>query len=181
MGEDKATLAWGNRDLLGHAIARLHLRTPDVRILSGPTLRYLDRGLPVLVDSLPGIGAVAALVTALQALPPDGVAMLLAVDLPLVSGDLLGRLVEAIAGVDAAMPVSASGVEPFCAAYRASCLPAVDRALGRGDNRLIGFKDEVRVREIEAATLDPSRPDLFLNVNTPEDYERARDLARRRG
>lgn len=176
MGTDKATLPWESGDLLGHAIARLRAITADVRILCGPVGRYHDRAVPVLTDAARDIGALAALLTALRALPPGGTAALLAVDLPLVSLELLAHLIALAPGFDAVVPVSSNGAEPFAAAYRASCLAPVERAVERGDFKLTGFWKEARVREVPAASLtafgDPER--LFLNVNAPEDYDRAR-------
>jgi molybdopterin-guanine dinucleotide biosynthesis protein A len=71
------------------------------------------------------------------------------------------------------------GIEPLFAAYRVSCLPGIEAALDEGDGRMIGFHDRVRVATIpraEVASLcDPDR--AFLNVNTPEERERAEAMA----
>ncbi len=49
-------------------------------------------------------------------------------------------------------------------------------AVARGELKMTGFWSEVRVREVLPAELeafgDPAR--LFLNLNEPADYERAR-------
>lgn len=83
---------------------------------------------------------------------------------------------------DIVLPASRGprGVEPLFAAYRTSCIPAIDAALAEGDRRMIGFHERVRVHTIPldevAATCDPAR--AFLNVNTPEDRDRAEAMAR---
>jgi molybdopterin-guanine dinucleotide biosynthesis protein A len=175
MGRDKATLPWGEGDLLDHALDRLRTVTRDVRILSGPTPAYENRGVPVAVDVATDIGAMAALVTALRALPAGGSALLLAVDLPLVPSVLLGHLVAARDGFDAVVPISARGAEPLCAIYGAACLPPVERSVAGGDYKMTGFWPHARIREIDLATLrtfgDPDG--LFLNVNAPEEYRAA--------
>jgi molybdopterin-guanine dinucleotide biosynthesis protein A len=176
MGRDKATLAWGAADLLDHTLRRLAALTDDVRILSGPEPRYAERGRPVLPDAVAGVGAIAALATALRALGPGQSALLLAVDLPFVSNGLLQQLAGTAPGWDAVVPMSVAGAEPFCASYRFECRPAVDRAIAAGRLKMTAFWDEVRVYRLEGAPLaafgDPSR--LFANLNTPEDYERLR-------
>jgi molybdopterin-guanine dinucleotide biosynthesis protein A len=102
-------------------------------------------------------------------------ALLLGVDLPLVTTDLLARLLALGRDVDAAVPLSPRGPEPLCAVYGAGCLEAVRRAISGDDLRMTAFWGEVRVREVgpdELITFGDPR-EVFLNVNEPGDYERA--------
>ncbi len=174
MGSDKALLPWEGTTLLDHAITRLREASGSVRLLSGPEPRYAERGVPVDTDLVRDVGAIAALHTALERAP--GPALLLAVDLPHVPVTLLRRIAELVREFDAVVPVSPGGPEPLCAAYGPRCRDAVHRALDRGTYKLTAFWPEVRVREISTSDLaafgDPVR--LFANVNTPEEYERAR-------
>jgi len=71
------------------------------------------------------------------------------------------------------------GIEPLCAYYGTGCVGAVQRALERDDRRVVAFFQDVRVQRIP---LDEVRrhgdPELiFMNVNTPEERERAERLA----
>jgi molybdopterin-guanine dinucleotide biosynthesis protein A len=178
MGRDKALLPWGDTDLLGHALARLRTVTDDVRILSGAELCYSDRGVSVEVDPAPDLGPLGGLLAALDA-AAGGDVLLLGVDLPLIPPALLTRLIELAPGFDAVVPVSARGPEPLCAFYRAACREPVRRRVASGDLRMTAFWPDVRVREVGADTLAGiGEPDeLFLNVNAPDDYERARKLS----
>lgn len=179
MGRDKATLCWGAGDLLDHAVQRLSSVTGDVRILCGPEPRHADRGRVIAVDAVRDVGAVAALLTALRELPRDGLALVLAVDLPLVPPDLLRALLALAPGYDAVVPVSAQGPEPFCAVYGPACREAVERAVAGGRLKMTAFWPDVRVREVGLAELRPfgDPAELFRNLNTPEEYEDARRLA----
>jgi molybdopterin-guanine dinucleotide biosynthesis protein A len=174
MGRDKALLPWRDTDLLGHAVARLASVTPDVALLSGPSIRYADRGFPVVTDAAldggPGAGLDAGLAHA-----GGRPVLLLAVDLPLVPAALLGWLVDALGEADAVVPVSPRGREPLCAAYGPACLPALRACVASGARSMTAFWPEVRVREVRTAELvrfgDPET--MFLNVNEPEDLQRA--------
>jgi molybdopterin-guanine dinucleotide biosynthesis protein A len=174
MGRDKALLPWGAGTLLDHAVARLGRVCREVRILSGPHSRYEDRGLPVDVDLVRSAGAMAGLHTALQRAP--GGVLLLAVDLPHVPVTLLRRLAKLAVGMDAAVPISPGGPEPLCAAYGPACRAAVAACVARGEYKLTAFWPDVRVRQLYAAELSAfGEPDgMFLNLNTPEEYARAR-------
>jgi molybdopterin-guanine dinucleotide biosynthesis protein A len=178
MGRDKALLPWAGADLLAHALDRLGSVTGDVRILTGHEARYVDRRVPVEVDAAPDMGPLAGLLAALDTAP--GRALLLGVDLPLVPVVLLDRLATLgrQSGADAVVPVSRRGPEPLCAVYGPGCREAVRRRASAGDLKMTAFWADVEVREVGPDELSAfGDPDaLFLNVNTPEDYEHAREL-----
>jgi len=131
-------------------------------------------GVRTVPDRRVGAGALAGIETALLETGTD--ILLVAWDMPFVSGALLGELrrIGETEGADAVLPESDSsrrGVEPLCAWYGAGCLAAVRAALDAGDQRVIGFHDAVRLHRVpverSAAFGDPAR--LFANVNTPND------------
>jgi molybdopterin-guanine dinucleotide biosynthesis protein A len=179
MGRDKAHLPWGDTDLLGHTLARLRTVAGEVRLLSGPELRHVDRGVPVLVDPSPDLGPLGGVLAALESVPGSA-ALVLAIDLPLVPHALLAHLGTLSEGVDAVVPTSPSGPEPLCALYGPACLDPVRRAAETGRLKMTAFWTDVRVRAVGADEIgafgDPES--LFLNVNDPADYDRARRLAR---
>jgi molybdopterin-guanine dinucleotide biosynthesis protein A len=174
MGRDKALLPWGGTDLLGHALDRLRSVTPDVRVLSGSEPQYVDRGVPVELDRVPGSGPLAGVAAALEA-ARGRAGLFLAVDLPFVPVPLLSRLVELADGFDAVVPVSPRGPEPLCAVYGPGCLPTIRARMALGDLRMTGFWPGVRVREVHPGELaafgEPER--LFRNLNAPADVEEA--------
>ena len=170
MGRDKALLPWAGADLLDHAVARLRAVADDVRILCGPAMRYVERGVPVEPDLVPGAGPLGGVLTGLAA--AEGRAgLFLAVDLPHVPVALLAGLVERVGAWDAVVPVSPRGVEPLCAVYGPGCREPMRRRRDAGDFRMTGFWPEVRVLELGPAELrefgDPG--EMFRNLNTPED------------
>jgi molybdopterin-guanine dinucleotide biosynthesis protein A len=178
MGRDKALLPWGDTDLLGYALARLSVLTDDVRVLAGPEPRYSGRGVAVETDPVADRGPMGGLLAALES-ARGRPALLLGVDLPLVPPGLLARLLVLAQDADAAVPVLPRGPEPLCAVYGAGCLEPVRHAVAGVDLKMTAFWGEVRVREVRAHELAPygDPEELFLNVNGPEDYERARTLA----
>ncbi len=114
-----------------------------------------------------------------------GPVLCVAWDMPFVTLELLRALVEGSAGWDVFLPESDGrrGVEPLCAVYGPACGPAIERQLARGDLRAIGFHADVKVGTLPLERVrafgDPV--DLFFNVNTPADLERAEAAWRRRG
>lgn len=175
MGRDKALLPWQGGTLLDHAAARLRAVCGQVRVLSGPGSRYRDRGFPVDVDALAEAGPLAGLATALAVAAPRP-ALLLGVDMPFATPDLLAYLRDALSGWDAVVPSTEEGPEPLCAAYGPACLDPVRDALTAGERRMTSFWPRVRVRTVTGAELARFGPPerLFRNVNDPSDYTAAR-------
>jgi molybdopterin-guanine dinucleotide biosynthesis protein A len=176
MGRDKALLPWAGATLLDHALARLREACPSVRILSGAERRYDDRGVPVDTDAVPDAGPLGGIYTGLLGIGA-GTGLFLGVDLPFVTVALLRRLLDLAEGHDAVVPSSPRGPEPLCAVYRSTCLEPIRRRIAEGDLKATSFwpdLDVVRPGEADLAGLGPLH-ELFGNVNTPADYERARE------
>ena len=176
MGRDKAVLRWRTTDLLGHTLDRLRDACGSAAILSGPTRRFAERGVPVHPDLLKDAGALGGILTGLGTLA-EGYGLFLAVDLPLVPAALLRHLLVLAEGQDAVVPVTAVGPEPLCAVYSWSTAATIRARINRGEYKMTSFWPDVRVLRVEEEDLrhwgDPGL--MFLNVNTPLDYERARD------
>jgi molybdopterin-guanine dinucleotide biosynthesis protein A len=174
----KALLPWRGTTLLDHALARLRDACPTVRILSGAEPRYLDRGVAVDMDAVPDAGPLGAIYTGLTQ-AGQGAGVFLAVDLPFVPAGLLGRLLELAEGHDAVVPVSPGGPQPLCAVYKATCLEPIRRRLDAADLKATSFWPDVRVLQAGESLLQGfgALEAIFRNVNTPDDYERARDDA----
>ncbi|HEX6589700.1 MAG TPA: formate dehydrogenase accessory sulfurtransferase FdhD [Longimicrobiales bacterium] len=131
------------------------------------------------VDAGPVAGLRAALAWAQERGLPG--VLVVACDMPFVPVSLLDALWTTSAGADGAVPRSDSrrGVEPLCAAYRVSCLPAIEHALAQRDLRVVGFFERANIVQLDHAIVaehgDPAR--IFFNVNTREELERARAFA----
>jgi molybdopterin-guanine dinucleotide biosynthesis protein A len=173
MGRDKALLPWGDTDLLGHTLRRLGKACTQTAVLGRSDLE--GRGVPVYPDIVVDAGPLGGLLTGLAALEAD-VSLFLAVDLPLIPVPLLEHLLSLAEGFDAVVPISPTGPEPLCAVYTAACAKPIRARLDRGELKMTAFWPDVRVRRVESADLrafgDPAV--LFLNVNSPADYDHAR-------
>jgi len=176
MGRDKALLPWGpaGATLLDHAIACLSEVCGEVRILGGALERYGDRGLRVVPDAIEDAGPLAGVLAGLESSAEGG--LFLGVDLPCVTPALLSLILDAAAGHDAVVPVTADGAQPLCAWYGPACASAIRKRLTAGERKMTCFWLDIRVRELREGDLAPAGDPaaLFRNLNTPGDYEVAR-------
>lgn len=74
------------------------------------------------------------------------------------------------------IPRSTRGLEPLCAVYTRQCAPSIRARLERGALEASVLPEEWKIQEIGREILAAYDPDclMFVNVNTPHDYERAR-------
>lgn len=131
-------------------------------------------GVRTAADVRRGEGALGGLHAALTHAGGHAV-LVVAWDMPYASAGLLRALRAAgERGYEAVVPeseTSGRGVEPLCAWYGPSCLPAIERCLDAGDRRMVSFFEAVRLARLPAAEVsqygDPAR--IFFNVNRPDD------------
>jgi molybdopterin-guanine dinucleotide biosynthesis protein A len=189
-GALKAFAPVAGRAIIQRVLDAVHAVVPDVILIANDPVAYGELGLSMRGDRVRGLGAIGGLHTALHWARDEERPGIVAVacDMPFVSSALLGRLIDRaheLPAADVVVPESDSwrGLEPLCAYYSTRCLPAIERAVTRGDARMIGFHDEVNVARLsldEVRTFgDPAT--LFLNVNTPDELERAEQIARETG
>jgi molybdopterin-guanine dinucleotide biosynthesis protein A len=176
MGRDKAALALGGATLAAGAAQRLATVCPEVAVADRG--RRLVPGFPSLADG-PGRGPAAGLLGAARAYPGRPL-LALACDLPHVPVPLLAELARQ-EGADWVVPRWSGGVEPLCALWGARALARLEARMARGVYALWSLADEedLAIRWLDEDRLAAFGPPgaLFLNVNTPEELERARRLS----
>lgn len=178
MRRPKAELQLEGETMLDRQIRLLRSVARRVLVVGGTPGYLEDFNVPRIPDALAGRGPLAGLYTALLESRTE-FNLVLGCDLPFVSRRLLAFLAaRAIAtGSDVTVPRSQGGrMQPLCAVYRRRVLYAVRTRLEAGENKFRSFFPAVRCktiawRELAGAGFQPS---IFNNMNTPEDYERAR-------
>lgn len=179
MGADKASLALGGETFIARIHRALGSVASPVSVVSSHAA-HDALGLPVVRDVHAGAGALGGIHAALAACRAPW-AFVVSCDLPFVSQGLLARLASFTTDdLDAVAPVQADGREqPLCALYATeTCLGAAERLIAAGELRPRAMLRELRTRWITPAELaDLSGAELFFtNVNTRDDYERAKAM-----
>ena len=181
MGEDKALKPSLGRPLIQRVIDRLSPIADEVIVTTNRPADYGFLGLRLFSDLTPDRGALGGLYTAVASASHPIVAVV-ACDMPFASPKLIegmsGLLVEKEA--DVVIAKSDGGYEPLHAVYRReTCLPAIESAIDADQWKVIAWFPQVRVHVLTAEELNLLDPAglAFWNVNTPEEFIKAEEIA----
>ncbi|HDL89741.1 MAG TPA: molybdenum cofactor guanylyltransferase [Thermodesulforhabdus norvegica] len=140
---------------------------------------YLGVKANLVRDFQPNQGPLMGLYTALVYAPSSWV-FVRAVDMPYLVPELARAMIGIAANgsrYDAIVPVTGKGYEPLCALYNRRCVRAIVSVFQRGERRVASFFRRVNVRFIEETEWRrfDSEGKSFININTPQDYNRLSD------
>ncbi len=177
MGADKAGLKLGGRSFIERVAEALDAVAGTVRVVGAKDKTEMYP-LTVVHDVYPQWGALGGLHGALAACRAPWAAVA-ACDLPFVTGELFLRLASLRQNFDAVVPVQIDGrPQPLCAIYRReACAARAEELITQGERRPRTLLQNIKTRwvaPLELADMQGSTH-FFPNINTPEDYPRARE------
>ena len=179
MGRDKSLIEINGVPVLESLISGFAEALPPVVVVLRPGQTPIPEDALHTFDVFPGAGPMAGLHAGLIA-APDDCNLVVACDMPFAVPSLGRYLLSLLDDHDAVVPVVDGRPEPLYAAYRKTCLPEVERSLKAGELRMKDLLGRLNTLYVGDEDLRRYDPDLrsFLNINTPEDYDRALELAR---
>lgn len=178
MGSDKAFLELNGLSLLARALALATKLTEQVRIV-GDAAKFVPFE-HVLADVYPGRGPLGGVHAALASSQSE-FNLILGVDLPFLHVQVLKFLLAQAKASNAVVtvPFVDGHYQTLCAVYRKQFLAIAESALAEGRNKIDALFPKVVLRVVDEPELTIAGLNLsaFRNVNTPEEWERAkRDL-----
>jgi len=173
MGRDKAWLAVGGQSLLARQVRLLRDAGACEVFISGRAgADYGALGCRVLTDRFPGAGPLAGIEVALDAASAP-LLLVLAVDMPHMSADVLQQLVGQCTETTGVVPRLAGAIEPLAAIYPKLALPLVMEMLSKPAAKSPGARAFAErcvaadlVRFVDAPVDSAS---CFANWNSPAD------------
>ena len=167
----------GAASILERQLTVLRAITPHILIVGGDPSHGQATGVPVVADRVAGVGALGGLYSALVEAPTEQV-LVIACDMPFLTAPFLSRLAALGADTEATVPRDAHGPHPLCASYLRRIAGRLRARIDAGALRIIDALEDLEVRDMGPDEVAPFNEDgrLFLNVNTPDDYQRAQTL-----
>lgn len=183
-GQDKALAKIAGCSMLERMCDLLGGVAGTVRVVAPPGRYERGTSAAIVEDRWPGEGPLGGIITALRTAEQDlasgGWSLILSCDMPFLTREWLAYMSERALRSDAevVVPRSAHGLEPLCACWNTGATAKLEAA----------FAEDVRkvtegMKRLETEVLDESHwkafdgeKRLFWNMNTPEDYVRARAI-----
>ena len=183
MGEDKALKTFLGRPLIQRVVERLSPIADEIIVTTNRPADYTFLNLRLTADLKPGRGALGGLYTAI-ALATHPIVAVVACDMPFASPTLIERMNSLLVEeeVDVIIAKSNEGYEPLHAVYRRdTCLPAIESAIEADQWKVIAWFPQVKVRVLTPEEINAADPEglAFWNVNTPEEFAKAEEIAQR--
>ena len=179
-GRPKALLELGGRRIIERVVDAVAPAVDDLLIVTNTPDLYGFLKVPMVADVYPDHGSLGGIYSGLRAAPGDA-AFTVACDMPFLHPDVVRLVVERVGFGDVVIPRVGGQLETLHALYAKRCLGAIEARLVAGRLKIVEFFDLVTVVEVAerevARYRDPAI--VFMNVNTPEELERARMLAAR--
>jgi molybdopterin-guanine dinucleotide biosynthesis protein A len=172
MGKDKTMLEIGGITLFDRALRMMSGLFSEV-IIAGDRKDLARPGVCCYPDLFPG-SALGGLYTGLVKSTHDMI-FVCSCDMPSPNVNIARILVSQDPAFDVVVPRTPDGLEPLFARYHKRCLPAMKDMLDRQRFRIYDFYPLVRMRYLDAADLSADWQSAFLNINTPEEYNRIKE------
>ena len=173
MGTNKALLPLAGRRLVDWAIDLLEPHVQEIFVVGPPEVFPLLH-VPVRPDEIRQAGPLGGILTGLRHTRFER-SLVLGVDLPFLTGDVLERVLSASEGYDMTVPQVGESVEPLCGVYSKSCINPIEALLMSGHKSVQELMGRVRTKVLREEDLaDLGGAANFFNINTREDYEEAK-------
>lgn len=183
MGRTKADLPFGAETMLARIVRELAREFDDIVIVAAPSDQDSERpplaGVTTIHDETAYGGPLDALARGLRA-AAHPVAFACSCDLPLIDASVARKICEMAADDEDAVIPRVDGIDqPLHAAWRTRCAGILSEMHRAGYRRITQAFPKIRARIVDESELRKISPTLvsFLNVNTPEEYDRALKLA----
>lgn len=182
MGFDKRNFEFSGRSLVERSAQVLRPVCEEVVISMQPGEVWESPSLRTIHDRRARSGPLAGLESALEeAQTAAATVFLLACDLPHVGTSVVRHVLDCAhesKEYAAAVPTIEGRTQPLCALYRGTAMNAVRCLLEEGKRAMHDLLDSLPVLEVPLGPSLPFyRPDLFHNLNEPDDLAAFRSIA----
>ncbi|MFP4422477.1 MAG: molybdenum cofactor guanylyltransferase [Desulfococcaceae bacterium] len=175
-GRNKALLQLGGETILDRTERLFRSFFREIILVTNDPLAYLDRDVVIASDvydyrsSLTGVHAGLSVADAPHL-------FVSACDTPFLKPEVVAAVLDHLEPRhDVVIPATRAGLEPLCAIYSRRCLKRMAKHIEARKVKIQWIFQDMQVRKVPESVLMGLDPDLdsFMNVNTPEDLEKAR-------
>jgi molybdopterin-guanine dinucleotide biosynthesis protein A len=178
MGTDKALLKLGNETIIGRINETLKSIFADVIVVTNKVTDYQFLGVPIYPDIYKKRGPLSGIHCALVRSKTE-INFIISCDMPMISKEMINYIVEYSSDKPVKYCVIAGRHHYLAGIYNKSIIPKIEQ-LFLSNSKSIAEKEKklalknlmttVAAEIILPKNLTFYKPELFFNINTPEDY-----------
>ncbi len=183
MGVDKALLPFGSETMLERMVRLVGEEVGEENLVvvasAQQSLPPLPAGVSIAFDEHEASGPLEGVRCGLEAREDLQVAYITGCDTPLLVPKWMDSLFSLLEGHDVVVPRQKEFSFPLSAVYHRRVVPIIELQLAAEEFALNQLFEHCNTLEVEVEQLRGVDPELLslLNVNRPDDYQRALELA----
>lgn len=178
LGQDKAFIEIAGKPLIERVLQAIAPLSDDLVIVANQPEAYDYLRVRVIGDIYPGKAALGGIYSGLL-VAQHAQAFVLGCDMPFLNPALLQYMIALAPGHPIVIPCYDGHLEPLHAIYHKMCLEPMAKLIAANQLQIANVLRHAPIRYIGPEELDRFDPDRlsFFNINTPQDLERAEELA----
>ncbi len=182
IGTNKSFLVIDGKPLIQRLSELLDSIFQEVVISSNETELYEFLGQNIIKDIFPGRGPLSGIHSALS-FTNSVKNFIISCDMPLISSELINYFLNNNSDADILLPKADRRIQPLCGIYSKSALLEAENLLIESGNSQSNLKgsvyellNRVKTEFINVDQLDFYHPNLFMNINTLDDFNLAKSI-----
>lgn len=174
-GKDKGLCHLGDKPMIRYAIDSLLPVCGEILISSNDP-EYSSLGFKTVPDEIKGTGPISGILAGLK-ISKTTDNFIISCDMPFINTDLIIHIFQNKDNSLAASAYCKEFTEPLCSYFNKNAIPFIEKNIFDKKYKMIDLLNNINYKKI---LIDNSLPfyddNLFLNVNTPEHYEKAEKI-----
>ena len=179
MKQNKALLKLNNQFIISYVISSLNAHCNDF-ILSTNTKELDFLNIKIAEDKHKNIGPIAGILSALETSNTE-LNIIASCDTPFISTDLFNYLLSFSDNYEIVLPEINGFLQPMTGVFKKSIIKTINEEISNGNNvpPRIFKKTNLKIVKIDNS-LKFYNKSLFFNINTKDDYEKAKQIMNKR-
>ena len=176
IGKNKSFLVFDGKPLIQRLTDLLDSIFSEVVVSSNEPELYEFLDKKIVKDIYPGRGPLSGIHSALKFTTSDR-NFIISCDMPFISSELIEYIIEYKYDASVVIPKADGRIQPLCGIYPKIILSEAELLLSESQVKNTALKgithellSRVQTEIIDVTKMNFYHPDIFFNVNTPEDY-----------